>query len=368
MSTGGLIKTKRLGAPEFTSISMLVALLACASLFGQSAARKIPPDTFHIHGTICRARERSAVPKVTVTFEGEKVSKTVYTDDRGVYKADLPVGLYSMTARSPDRALGLYQRPLFQVASPTSLVLDIALETYTRSSCDLGVLPSSTHIPDTNDEKDACGGQDFLPLPSDDGVPFQLLVEYESRKRTNRGYAYSARPLLPRPADPVFVAYNLFTLRADQVLYDVDSRKLEATGNVVLEKADGTTRSADLMTFKIENGEATPLPSLQTDKNTLSTNECFAKGGLGIVNTNLYIDLKSGRNELQLSAGNKWTGQSTPTQEVVIFYENKILSPQALPDGFDLSKSVVISFEGHKVRFFDFGKMSGGYYKRPRQN
>ena len=105
-----------------------------------------------------------------------------------------------------------------------------------------------------------------------------------------------------------------------------------------------------------------------SDTDTFSTNECFAKGGIGIVSTNLHIDLKSEKNELVLSAGSRWTGQSASTQEVAIFFDNKIWSPQALPDGFDLSKSVVISFEGAKVRFFDFGKMSGGYYKRPKQN
>jgi hypothetical protein len=164
------------------------------------------------------------------------------------------------------------------------------------------------------------------------------------------------------------VAYNLFTLQADHIVYDVQRSTLEAMGDVVVENADGTTQRADSMTFKIENGEATLLPPLQTDKNTLSTNECFAKGGLGIVSTNLYIDLKSDNNELLLSAGNRWVGQGATTQEVAIFFDNKIWPPQALPNGFDLSKSAVISFEGDKVRFFDFGKMSGGYYKRPKQN
>jgi hypothetical protein len=127
-------------------------------------------------------------------------------------------------------------------------------------------------------------------------------------------------------------------------------------------KCAGIEISVHDLSKETNNSDAT------AKEDNFSMNECFAKGGLGVVGTNLYIDLKSAKNELQLSAGNKWTGQSTPAQEVVIFFENKILSPQALPDGFDLSKSVVISFEGDKVRFFDFGKMSGGYYKRPRQN
>jgi hypothetical protein len=127
-------------------------------------------------------------------------------------------------------------------------------------------------------------------------------------------------------------------------------------------KVDGVDISVTDLSKETNNTDARP------NESNFLANECFAKGGLGIVNTNLYIDLKSAKNELQLSAGNKWAGQSTPTQEVVIFFENKILSPQALPDGFDLSKSVVISFESDKVRFFDFGKMSGGYYKRLPQN
>lgn len=127
-------------------------------------------------------------------------------------------------------------------------------------------------------------------------------------------------------------------------------------------KIDGVEISVRDVSKETNNSDVT------LNESNFFANECFAKGGLGIVNTNLYIDLKSDKNELQLSAGNKWIGQSTPTREVVIFFENKIFSPQALPDGFDLSESVVISFEGDKVRFFDFGKMSGGYYKRPRQN
>jgi hypothetical protein len=104
------------------------------------------------------------------------------------------------------------------------------------------------------------------------------------------------------------------------------------------------------------------------DKNMFATNECFAKGGIGIINANLYIDLKSAKNELVLNAGKKWSGQDAPTPEVVIFFDNRVWSPQVLPNGFDISKAIVVSFEGSRVRFFDFGTMSGGYYKRPGQN
>ena len=61
------------------------------------------------------------------------------------------------------------------------------------------------------------------------------------------------------PNSPVFVAYNLFTLRAERVVYDVQSKTLQATGNVVTVDADGATRRADSMTLEIENGRVTGL-------------------------------------------------------------------------------------------------------------
>jgi hypothetical protein len=50
----------------------------------------------------------------------------------------------------------------------------------------------------------------------------------------------------------------------------------------------------------------------------------------------------------------------------LIFFESRVWSQQVLPAGFDLSN--VVSFEGSKVRFFDFGKMCGDYYRRTGQN
>src|SRR5215467_1450377 len=75
------------------------------------------------------------------------------------------------------------------------------------------------------------------------------------------------------------------------------------------------------------------------DKSMLSfsTNRLLSKGGVGIIMQNLYVDLKSAKNELILSAGARWTGQDVPAPEAVIFFEGKIWSPQALPSGFDLS-------------------------------
>lgn len=112
-------------------------------------------------------------------------------------------------------------------------------------------------------------------------------------------------------------------------------------------------------------GQEFNKPDHVKEKTTFASNVCIAKGGIGIITSSLYINLKSAKNELILTAGERWAGQSPMTQEVVTYFDGRIWSSQALPDGFDLSKAIVVSFEKDKVRFFDFGKMSGGYYPRP---
>jgi hypothetical protein len=99
---------------------------------------------------------------------------------------------------------------------------------------------------------------DIFSIPSDDGTPFRLYIGYVKRVRTDYSYDYAGDDDPPYD-DPVFVAYNLFSLRANAVLYDMESRRLEAHGNVVVEDESGK-RSAVAMSFKIENGRVTALP------------------------------------------------------------------------------------------------------------
>jgi hypothetical protein len=101
--------------------------------------------------------------------------------------------------------------------------------------------------------------------------------------------------------------------------------------------------------------------------NVVSKNVLFAKGGIGIINTHLYIDLRAMRNELILDDGKRWSGLEHGRPEIVVFFDNKVWMTSSVPSKFDLSKAIVVSFEGRCVRFFDFSESSGGYYRRPQQ-
>ncbi len=105
-----------------------------------------------------------------------------------------------------------------------------------------------------------------------------------------------------------------------------------------------------------------------------ATRRYFSKGGIGIVNQHLYIVVRSAvndRNELIVDSvegkEERWKGKNATKAEVVLVYEGTVLSSQDIPDRFDLSKAVVVSFENDKVRFFDFHTMSGGYYEKIRE-
>jgi hypothetical protein len=107
------------------------------------------------------------------------------------------------------------------------------------------------------------------------------------------------------------------------------------------------------------------------EREMFATNRLLSKGGIGIVNTSLYIVVKSPKsdsNELIVTptqeTEERWKGKSITKPEVVFVYQGKVWPAQSLPDRFDLSKAVVVSFEGDKIRFFDFQAMSGGYYAR----
>ena len=104
--------------------------------------------------------------------------------------------------------------------------------------------------------------------------------------------------------------------------------------------------------------------SRKQKEESFATNQCLSKGGLGIIGGDVYIALRSGKNELRFGSKEAWSGLDSSKPEVAVFFENKVWPAHSLPKQFDLSSAVIVSFEIHKVRFFDFRNMAGGYYNR----
>jgi len=251
---------------QVVRVTVLVLLLVpfmCDHLRG--AGGPAPPSaTFHVQGKIRNPWDFlpfSAAPHVEVSFQGHDVFKTVSVNEKGFYEADLPVGFYTMTVTGqklePQQTsfLTKYVRR-FRVASHKTIILNGTLYK-ARLTCDVGIPSGLTAAQQKEEWKNICGGEDSFPFPSKDGAPFELYIQYPLREHANRSYIYSI-DRSAQPDVPVSVAYNLFSLAANKVVYDANNATIEASGNVVVSNASGVTRRTQSITFKIEDGRAIP--------------------------------------------------------------------------------------------------------------
>jgi Carboxypeptidase regulatory-like domain len=235
------------------------ALLSFVLLFGTASGQAGIPssETFHVRGTITDP-SGAVIPRAKVAFQNKQFDKSMTTNERGVYETDLPVGNYTMTAEVS--GFRPYRRPLFRVASSETITFDVTLPV--QPTCDLTVVRNDGGTPTREDwkaaKKEFCLREDSFPIPSSDGMPYQVLIRYVKHNASGDTYSYKGEKT-PND-DPVFVAYNLFSLRAEKVVYDAKDRTLRATGNVVAADKSGITQRADYMAFRVENGSAVPIP------------------------------------------------------------------------------------------------------------
>jgi len=197
-----------------------------------------------------------AVPGFWVTFEG-KSSRTVKVNARGVYEADLPTGLWTATATTSPAGMtegdrGMSHPRRFRVTGSPSALLNVYLPPPVM--CDL-MIPTPGGRPATPEElaarDTACFGEKFFPVPSADGIPFEVhLGGLDSRELCSiNGVNKAARE---------FATYNLLSVQADEVVYHPDGRTLEANGGVVIEDESGRHK-AHSVTFHLLDGLAIPI-------------------------------------------------------------------------------------------------------------
>jgi hypothetical protein len=239
---------------KFSITTWPIALLCCYAMLG-SAKSAAQSQAFHVQGTVADSNG-GVIPGAKVSFLSNHLSKEVATNAKGVYEADLALGVYTMTVQSP--GFHPFHRPAFRIASPTRITFDATL--LIAGSCDVQVSNSSGAAPTADQLKDAvrlfCTREEFLPVPASDGTPFEVYFRYGNRTPAHEIYTYTSQEHL---AHQVFVAYNLFSLLADDVVYDAAQRTLEASGNVVVIRETAETERADNISFELEDGQAIPL-------------------------------------------------------------------------------------------------------------
>ena len=205
-------------------------------------------------------------PGAEITFTGEHISRVTTSDRTGSYQLDLPTGLDTMSTRYQ---VLIGRKPYFMTQSrpwfhaPSGRVVLNVRMFAERLTCDIVVMNKSGE-PATSEqwregEKDLCGSEDRFAVPASDGTPYQLFIKYPKRSPQSRSYEYSGDQLATNTFTPVLVEYNLFTLTAEHVVYDLDRETISATGNVEAVGQLGKSQHAASLTFKISNGEAIPI-------------------------------------------------------------------------------------------------------------
>jgi hypothetical protein len=225
------------------------AILFCPLLFGQSLRPATPPPTFRMSGTITGGQS------LAVVFEGAS-SRTVLTNDAGIYEADLPLGIWTMKVfvHGPDGKIFTnmmrYRRPPFRVTAPTSMVFDISLPQGTLCTI---MVSGRDGGPPTQEEKDHarawCAGEEFFSVPSG-SVPFEVHL-WGGSKFLACSWVNDHGGVCKR----AFATYNTLSVQADDISYDPDESILEAHGNVVTQDESGQRKAASMI-FYVQDGQA----------------------------------------------------------------------------------------------------------------
>ena len=231
----------------------LVVLVFCTAPFGQSADLS-RQNTFHVSGSITQSGR--TVPGAWVIFEGTS-TKSVKADGK-YYEADLPVGIWTATVTILGGGAEAFKksRPrLFRLTAPTKLVLDL----FVRPAVGCGGVHLITpdNRPATREELDeaneSCHGQEFFPVPSDDGVPFELVIGGRNHNLCSRLEGANKAA-----CNRAFATYNALTVQADNIVYNPREWLLEASGNVLVEDGNLEYRR-DSIRFFIGDGQAVPV-------------------------------------------------------------------------------------------------------------
>lgn len=208
---------------------------------------------FRLYGQV-KGANRVRLEKVKIAVNGRGFEKDVSPDSKGLYSIDLPLGRYSIEATLPDERIYYfpYKRPLFQVVRPGSLVIDITLRA--AGSCDIGFVSGGVRINSSelsqqdqaaiqSQMKNSCGGTDSFALPSKTHVPFEVVIDYSQRDSTREPeFTYEGR---------ISVAYNLFTLTANTVVYDSPGACSTHVKDKVISQEDGVS-------FRLKDGKTIP--------------------------------------------------------------------------------------------------------------
>jgi hypothetical protein len=105
-----------------------------------------------------------------------------------------------------------------------------------------------------------------------------------------------------------------------------------------------------------------PIPKVKAE---LEENCCISKGGVGIINPDVYVVTDSEKNEIILGKNHKlWLGLSRDKPQTMIVLGDQVIDPNDPPKSYRLENAIIISFEAQRIKFLDLGGKQAGFYPR----
>ena len=173
-------------------------------------------------------------------------------DFGGHYETDLRLGVWKVAVTdSPGpitKSSSLSRPRLFQVKAPGDVILDLFERIDRICTVSIG---TPDDRPPTKDELErrgeSCAGQEFFSVPSNEGIPFEVVV----------GGPTHFLPPRKDSGEREFGTYNLLTVQADKVIFtpSPNGGLLEAGGNVVISDGHREYRKNSVR-FLVHTGQA----------------------------------------------------------------------------------------------------------------
>lgn len=197
----------------FASVT-LTLLLLCASFAAkaqQTALGKVAGFIFD--------QQDAIILGIDVTIENQDFRKTVMPNsDTGKYEVELPAGIYTITTKQ-----GFWyavNRAVFSVRANETTTINL---NPTVRIATIGIEVTSQGVREPVEYNSEPKYETFLPFSDS---PFNVVVEYQKRKQRKNFVEYRNAKL----------TYNNQSLHADFILFDKNDLRVEAKGNVTIDK------------------------------------------------------------------------------------------------------------------------------------
>lgn len=90
--------------------------------------------------------------------------------------------------------------------------------------------------------------------------------------------------------------------------------------------------------------------------------QLMAKGGLGIVTKDVYVDLTSTENRIVYKNGGNWVGTHKDDTQAVLMINGNVANENVTVDA--ITSLIVLVFTPNEIRLYDLVAGHGGFYKR----